>query len=212
MVIECSLDILQRLKEAGYDDFEDPYWWPNSGTFEVIVGAILTQNTKWQKANESLQILKEKGLLNLGALSEIDTKALSEYIKRSGFYKTKAKYIQSLCKAIKNEFGDFETFCAEVDRQWLLSQKGVGEETCDAILNYACKREVFVVDKYTQKLLRDCGYEFDSYEEIQNWMQKGLKGWQRLYPEYELARVYAIFHGMIVEASKDKNFKLIPKA
>jgi endonuclease-3 related protein len=207
-MIECSLDLLVLLKQKGFDRFsDDPYWWPNSGTFEVLVGAILTQNTKWERVEESLQTLREHNVLDLNSLASIPRGTLEKLIKRSGFYKTKAKYIQTLCQAVQKEFGDFETFCETVDRPWLLSQKGIGEESCDAILNYGCKREVFVVDKYTQKLLAKIGYEFDAYEEIQNWMQKGLKGWEKIYPDFELARVYALFHGMIVQAVKtDKTY------
>jgi len=206
-MIECSLDLLVLLKQKGFDLSSDPYWWPNSGTFEVVVGAILTQNTKWERVEESLQTLREHNVLDLNSLASIPRPTLETLIKRSGFYKTKAKYIQMLCQALQKEFGDFETFCETVDRKWLLRQKGIGEESCDAILNYACKREVFVVDKYTQKLLAKVGYEFDSYEEIQNWMQKGLKGWEKIYPDFDLARVYAVFHGMIVQAAKtDKTY------
>lgn len=209
-MIDCSLDLLIKLKENGYGDFTDPFWWPNSGSFEVLPGAILTQNTKWQRADESLQALKQKGVLDLHSLTNIDIKELAVLIKRSGFYKTKAKYIKLLCQNITKDYENFESFCCGVDRQWLLKQKGVGEETCDAILNYGCKKEVFVVDKYTQKMLLKAGYEFESYNEIQNWIIKGLKGWEKIYPDFELARVYAIFHGMIVEASKkDKEYRFL---
>lgn len=209
-MIESSLDIFEFLQKRGYDRFDDPYWWPHSGSFEVVAGAILTQNTKWERAQKALQNLQEHNLLSLEALATIDRGSLSELIKPSGFYKTKAKYLQLLCQNIVQEFGDFESFCCEVSRSWLLKQKGVGQETCDAILNYGCKKEIFVVDKYTQKLLLACGYEFESYEEIQNWMQKGLRGVEKIYPDYELARIYAIFHGMIVEYAKDdKSFKEI---
>ena len=212
-MIDCSLDLCKKLNENGFNDFKQEFWWPNAGSFEVVVGAILTQNTKWERAEESLQVLREKELLSLDALANIDKKELSKYIKKSGFYKTKAKYIQLLCKAIKQEFGDFESFCEGVERDWLLAQKGVGEESCDAILNYACFKEVFVVDKYTQRLLAKAGYEFESYGEIQNWMQKGLKGWEKQYPEYSLTKLYARFHGMIVEASKkDKTYAFLEVA
>ncbi len=204
-----ALDILRRLKDAGYDDFEHPYWWPGAGSFEVIMGAILTQNTRWERVEESLAQLKAKGLDTLDAVANADTGILQECIRRSGFYKSKSKYLQGVCRAIKQEYGDFDTFAVEVDRQWLLSQKGLGEESTDAILNYACFQEYFVVDRYTQRMLHTIGFEFDSYGEIQSWMQNGLKRYGEIYPDMERAQLYARFHGMIVEcAKKDKKFTL----
>ena len=89
-----SFELLKRLKELGYiKEKRDERWWPNSGSFEVVVGVILTQQTKWEKVEKSLQNLREKEALNLEALSEIDTKELSTLIKPSGFYNTKAKRV-----------------------------------------------------------------------------------------------------------------------
>jgi len=186
----------------------DPLWWPKSSSFEVLIGSILTQQTKWERVEESLANLKEHRLLSLEALSRADVQQLATLIKPSGFYNTKAQRIQMLCTHILNDFGTFETFQDEVDREWLLSQKGVGMESADSILCYACKRDVFVVDSYTQRLLGALGYVFEDYEQIQAWMQEGIEEniekVQDIYKyEIDLHAIYARFHGKIVEYAKE---------
>lgn len=209
-MLNSSFEILEVLKKADLlKNTVDPYWWPNCGTFEVIVGAILTQQTKWEKVERSLKNIRDNNLLELEKIAEIDTDILAQLIKPSGFYNTKATRLQALCQAIVEEFGDFENFQKVVSREWLLEQKGVGQESADAILCYACKREVFVVDNYTNKLLRSLGYEFDSYNELQEWMVSGIESnidnINRLYEcEVNLFTIYSRFHGMIVELGKSK--------
>ncbi|OQX73847.1 MAG: 3-methyladenine DNA glycosylase, partial [Campylobacteraceae bacterium 4484_4] len=145
--MRSSYDLLRGLKKMGYlKEERDPLWWPRSGTFEVVVGAILTQQTKWEKVERSLENLRAYNLLTLEAVAQTDPRELAVLIKPSGFYNTKAKRLQQLCRNIYERFGDFETFAAEVERSWLLAQKGVGEESADSILCYACRREIFVMD------------------------------------------------------------------
>ncbi len=206
--MQSSYDLLYALKQMGYlKTTRDPLWWPQSGTFEVIIGAILTQQTKWERVEESLANLKEHRLLSLEALSKADVQQIATLIKPSGFYNTKAQRIQMLCTHILNDFGTFEAFQNEVSREWLLVQKGIGMESADSILCYACKRDVFVVDSYTQRLLGALGYTFEEYMQIQEWMQEGieenLEKIQDIYKyEIELYEIYARFHGKIVEYAK----------
>ncbi|HEO98396.1 MAG TPA: 3-methyladenine DNA glycosylase [Epsilonproteobacteria bacterium] len=203
-----SFDLLAALKKLGYlQTTRDPLWWPKSGTFEVVVGAILTQQSRWEKVEASLSALKKANLLTLEALSSADTQHIASLIKPSGFYNTKSKRLISLSQSILKDFGSFETFYREVDRTWLLAQKGIGMESADSILCYACHRPVLVVDSYTQRLLDALGYTLDDYMELQEWMQQGIETnldkVRRLYgEEADIATVYARFHGKIVEYSK----------
>jgi endonuclease-3 related protein len=184
----------------------DAWWWPNSGTYEVVIGAVLTQNTRWEKVEEALENLRSLEGLTIEGLAKLDEETLREAIKPAGFYNTKAKRLKLLNQAIGDKFGDFETFQLEVDRRWLLGKKGVGEETADAILNYACYREAMVADAYTASLLRAFGYEFEDYRGVQAWLIAGLKDYdikvRRLFPDISKAQIYALFHGMIVEYVK----------
>ncbi len=95
-------------------------------------------------------------------------------ITPSGFKNQKAIRLRILAKNIIDDFQTFEEFCSKVDRTWLLKQKGIGLETADAILCYSCKQDYFVVDSYTQRLLKRFGYEFESYEELQAWCEYGI--------------------------------------
>ena len=208
MKITNSFELLKALKDMGFIKEErDPLWWPNALSFEVVVGVLLTQQTKWEKVEKSLQNLEKENLLDLKMLADADLKTLQTLIKPSGFYNTKAKRLQQLCRNIVEDFGDFETFQNSVDREWLLAQKGVGEETADSILSYACGKEVMVVDSYTQRLLEALGYGFESYADIQEWLMQGvlcnLGNISKLYgTDLPVSTIYSRFHGKIVEYAK----------
>ena len=208
MHIIDSFELLKALKKLNLlKDKSDPLWWPNSLTFEVVVGAILTQQTKWNRVEKSLDNLKSSNLLSLESLACSDLKTLQTLIKPSGFYNTKAKRLQLLCRNIIDEYGDFENFQANVDREWLLSQKGLGQESSDAILCYACGREIMVVDSYTKRLLEALGFCFENYTQLQEWLMQGvqsnLSGISQLYGnDYKLSTIYSRFHGKIVEFAK----------
>lgn len=206
-----SFDLLVALKNQGYlKTTRDPLWWPRSGTFWVIIGAILTQQTKWENVEKSIENLEHLGIDSLEKLSTLDLECLSIAIQPSGFYNTKAKNLSLLSKAILELFGSFEVFSHNVDREWLLAQKGIGEESADSILCYACKQEALVVDAYTARLLASFGYSFDSYGELQEWMVEGLLSHlpniNQLYnPSLTLNELYARFHGKIVEFCKENS-------
>jgi len=208
--LNSSFELLEALKKENLlKDTPDENWWANSGTFEVVVGAILTQQTKWEKVECSLENLKKENFLTLDSIANLDIEFLAILIKPSGFYNTKAKRLKLLCQNMVKDFGDFEYFKENVSRQWLLSQKGVGQESADAILCYACFREVFVVDNYTNRLLKSLGYEFESYDELQEWMVGGIESnydkVEELYEyKFNLSTIYSRFHGKIVELAKSK--------
>lgn len=204
-----SYELFVALKNLSHIKNErELLWWPNSGTFEVIVGTILTQQTKWEKVEQSLENLRERKVLDLESLANINQEELSLLIKPSGFYNTKAKNLQKLCQNIIEDYGNFKEFTLHVNNDWLLSQKGIGEESRDCILCYACKRDVMVVDSYTNRLLNTFGYEFESYEELQDWIVSGVEShYDKIVNFYEkevsLNVIYARFHGKIVEFCKE---------
>ena len=205
--ISNSYDLLFFLKEQNLIDEKDEYWWPNDNNFEILLGAILTQNTKWTNVEKSLDNLKNLNINSLEKLSQIDLQTLIFAITPSGFKNQKSVRLISLSKNILEVFGTFENFCLKVDRRWLLEQKGIGPETADAILCYSCKQEYMVVDSYTNRLLKRFGYEFESYEELQNWFEYGINEnydkIAKLYNyEISLNKIYARFHGKIIEFMK----------
>ncbi|MGW8168983.1 MAG: 3-methyladenine DNA glycosylase [Sulfurovaceae bacterium] len=208
MHIKSSYDLLYALKKLNYLETDrDFLWWPKSGTFEVVVGAILTQQTRWERVVESLYNLDRSNLLSPELLSSGNLKQIAACIKPSGFYNTKALRLQSLCSNIIKDFGSFDNFQKNVSREWLLAQKGIGMESADSILCYGCKREILVIDSYTKRLLEAFGYIFNDYKQLQEWMQEGitqnLPKIKDLYQyDLELSAIYARFHGKIVEYAK----------
>ena len=206
MEFSNSYELLIELREKNLLKDKPKYWWPNYSTFEVVVGAVLTQNTKWENVEKALENWKvENGEWRVEDVASFDPLYLSEIIKPAGFYNQKAKRLIALSRNILRDFGDFETFKEEVSREWLLSQKGIGFETADSILCYACGREVMVVDSYTKRLLKKNGYEFESYDELREWCERGIEeNWDKVAEFYEndLNLCYARFHGKIVEFMK----------
>lgn len=182
---------------------QDELKWPNEGSFEVVVGAILVQNTAWKNVQKALENLRAADKMSLEAIANISTNELATLIKPSGFYNTKAKRLQGLCKEIVARFGEFENFKTSVDREWLLGIKGVGAETCDAILAYACGRAVMVVDAYVLRILGHLGYEFDSYDEASEWLS--ALEYDKIFTRFtdaDEAEILRIFHALVLEFCK----------
>ena len=199
-----SYELLLELEKKNLLVDSPKFWWPNSGSLEVVIGAILAQNTKWENVQKSLNNL---GKISIDSILDISLEELALKIKSVGFYNQKAKRIKKLFKNIKDEFHSFENFCEYVDRDWLLKQKGIGKESADSILCYCCFREVFVVDSYTNRLLKNYGYEFETYDEIQEWIELGIReNWKKIEKNYEnnLNLCFARFHAMIVESMKKR--------
>lgn len=208
--ISDSFDLLKYLKSQNLLERFPEFWWPSSSDFEVLIGAILTQNTKWENVEKSLENLKRLNLLSLEALIEVDLNILINAITPSGFKNQKAVRLKLLAKNIIEEFFDFDNFKQSVSREWLLEQKGIGQETADAILCYSCHQEFMVVDKYTQRLVSQFGYEFETYEDLQAWCEYGINdNLDKIFDLYgyeiSLNKLYCRFHGKIVEYMKTRN-------
>ncbi len=204
MPIQTSSDLLFRLHHLGYDNpTRDPWWWPDSGRFATLIGAILTQNTTWESVEKSLSGLQNAEWLEPHALAAAPRRELETLIRPSGYYRNKARNLQEIAQAIIDDFGDFEIFARRVCRNWLMRRRGVGRETADAILNYACYREAFVADSYTARLLEALGHGQKDYPAVQSWMLDGIEeGCQATFPDLPRAQCYARYHGMVVEYCK----------
>lgn len=131
-------------------------WWPAETAFETMVGAILTQNTSWANVKKAIGSLKDAGLLTYKALSLCSAEEIAQHIIPSGYYNLKAQRLRNLLDMIQNEYdGQLDRFQNEalsVARERLLAVKGIGPETADSILLYACGHPVFVVDMYTHRV------------------------------------------------------------
>jgi endonuclease-3 related protein len=133
------------------------HWWPADGPFEVMVGTILTQNTAWTNVEKAIAALKKKGLLSPEAMARVDEETLGGVIRPSGYYRVKARRLKALLRFFQEEYaGDIVRMAAEnlpELRGKLLAVRGVGAETADSILLYACGKPSFVSDAYTRRIL-----------------------------------------------------------
>lgn len=193
------LDIYQIL----FDFFGPQGWWPGDSKFEILVGAVLTQNTSWKNVEKSIKNLKEKNLLTFEKMANMDERELAMAIKSSGFYNQKAKRLKNLLIAIVSTYGSFEEFLkigTDEARKFLLSQKGIGKETADSIILYAMERPVFVVDAYTFRIFERFGFKTDrDYDRIREEIEEAFK--------YDVSKLKE-FHALLVELGKNKCKKI----
>ena len=145
-------DIYDRLlKRYGPRD-----WWPAESRFEVMVGAVLVQNTAWSNAAKAIQALSQAGLLSPRGLRSAGEAEIAQLVYSSGYYNMKARKLKALVEWLGERDDDIEGLMAEDPvalRNELLAIHGIGEETADDILLYALDMPVFVVDHYTKRLL-----------------------------------------------------------
>jgi len=166
-------------------------WWPADTPFEVIVGAILTQQTKWENVEKAIRNLKEKGLIEAEPLSRVDAGELEELIRCTGFFRQKAKRLKNVSTFFHENPDIFEKPTEEL-RDVLLSLNGVGEETADSIVLYAADKPKFVIDAYTKRMCECMGID-GNYGELQSIFEGSLPIDVSLYKE---------FHALIVEYGK----------
>ena len=175
-------------------------WWPGETTLEIMVGAVLTQNTSWTNVEKAIRNLKDHGLLSLKALNTITLDALAQEIRPSGYYNIKAKRLKNLIRLFFEQYGGSLESLSSVDtgdlREHLLAVNGVGPETADSILLYSLQRPVFVVDAYTHRILLRHGMaeEQMDYHELQELFMDNLPEDVDLFNE---------FHALIVMAGKE---------
>ena len=144
-------ELLAALSE-GYGDQAN--WWPAEGAFEIMVGAILVQRTSWQNAARAIASLRGRGLLDVNAMHEADTSAIESAVRTAGFFRMKSMRLGNLARLVIDH-GGIERLAAISTaelRARLLAVKGIGAETADAMLLYAFRRPVVVVDEYLRRL------------------------------------------------------------
>jgi endonuclease III related protein len=186
------MQIYQRL----FDAFGPQHWWPGDGRFEMIVGAILVQNTSWENVKKALDNLRDVDLLDPKALYAVRLEELEELIRPAGYFRVKAKRLRSMVQFLVERYDGSlgAMFGADLGtlREQLLSVHGVGPETADSILLYAGGLPIFVVDRYTHRIFARHGWiGFDAdYFAIQDYFQSGLPDDAPLFNEYHALLVH----------------------
>ncbi|MCL4363569.1 endonuclease III domain-containing protein [Candidatus Marsarchaeota archaeon] len=185
-----------------YEMLEDRFgfqgWWPGRNNFEILVGAMLTQQTSWKNVDMALLNLRKGGLLSLDALAGADLHELEIMIKPSGYYRQKAARLKAVCNHIRDKHSTLRRFLnrdVQTLRVELLSLSGIGEETADSIILYAADKPVFVIDAYTKRMVeRLFGiWENLKYDALQDYFQSKIVKDVGLYKD---------FHAQIVELGK----------
>jgi endonuclease-3 related protein len=176
------------------------HWWPADSRFEIMIGAILTQNTAWNNVERAVANLKREGLMTSGALDRVSLSRLAKMIRPSGYFRVKAGRIKAFVRFLIQQYGgDLKRMMSEpasILRSKLLSVKGIGPETADSILLYAMEVPVFVIDTYTRRVLSRHRMTPSkvSYDSLQRYFM------DRLQPRPDL---YNEFHALLVKVGKE---------
>jgi len=190
---------LKAFYDAMFAAYGPQHWWPAKTPTEVIIGAILTQNTAWRNVERAIANLAAAKALNWKRLHEMDIEDLAELIRPAGTYKVKAKRLKSFIEWLWERFdGDLKRmFSVSLHslREELLSVSGIGRETADAILLYAGQMPSFVVDAYTARILFRHGLIDDSadYDQIKELFESSLA---------EVVQYYNEYHALLVQIGK----------
>lgn len=182
------------------DYFGPRNWWPAETELEVMIGAVLTQNTNWKNVEKAIANLKKKELLAIENLYAIRASELAQEIRPAGYYNIKAKRLKHLINFIVEAYnGNLSSLLGDETqalREGLLSVNGIGPETADSILLYAANRPVFVIDTYTHRIISRHGMaeEQTTYRELQDLFMDNLSEDPLLFNE---------FHALIVETGKE---------
>jgi len=186
--------------DALFAAYGPQYWWPGRTPFEVIVGAILVQNTLWTNVEPAIANLRSEKLLTPRAMERVPLARLARLVRSSGYFRQKAKKLKSFVQFLRQEYqGSLAKMFrvpTAVLRGQLLAVYGIGPETADAILLYAGEHPVFVVDSYTRRMLERHGLTEAGhrYEDIRRYFESALPCDHALYNE---------FHALIVHAGKN---------
>ena len=196
------------LYDSLYREFGPRRWWPFKGKrgafpkssaqkFEVVCGAVLTQNTAWRNVEKAIDNLRAERLLSTAALAACPLPKLRKVIRPAGYYNQKAGYLKSIADyLVKHYRGDLNAFFKQSTcslKHEILEWKGIGPETRDSILLYAGGKSAFVVDAYTQRLAKRYPLPGSAYDELQFYFESSLPREPALYNE---------FHALIVELAK----------
>lgn len=199
---------LESVYKKLYASFGPQHWWPAQTRFEVMVGAILTQNTNWLNVEKAIGNIKKDNLLDPHRLYRIPRRKLASLIRPSGYYNIKVLRLREFLKFLIGSYGASLKEMSLADtltlRGQLLGVKGIGPETADSMLLYALDKPVFVVDAYTKRILARHSFikEDASYDAIQNLFMKRLKNEVKLFNEY---------HALLVRLGKEFCLKNKPK-
>ena len=190
---------LRQIYDRLFDALGPQHWWPGETPFEVMVGAVLTQNTNWNNVEKAITALREADLLDPHALMQVPLEELEELIRPAGYFRVKARRLRNLIGLLVDRYdGSLEAMFSRglpALREELLSVNGIGPETADSILLYAAGLPTFVVDAYTFRVFARHGWiDFEAdYYGLQELFHSQLPDDVALFNEY---------HALLVRVGK----------
>ena len=193
------LPLLITVYKSLYRTFGPQHWWPAKTKFEIIVGAILTQQTTWKNVEKAIKNLRENRLLTIKSLANAPLKKIEELVQPAGYYHQKSKRLREISTYFLNHYqGNLNKFFKKRTknlREELLALRGIGKETADSILLYAGEKRIFVVDAYTRRILSRLGLlQADDYDRIRMFFENNLP---------EKIKIYQEFHALLVKLGKE---------
>jgi endonuclease-3 related protein len=194
--LKQTTNLLVEIFDKLLNVFGPRHWWPGDTPFEIMVGAILTQNTSWVNVEKAIQRLKERQVLTASGIHQLKKSELAPLIRSSGYFRIKADRLKALVRFLLEEYEGklvkMEKESLGTLREKLLSVKGIGPETADSILLYALGKPIFVVDAYTKRILSRHGMipGNASYSEIQDLFMDNLPLDKELFNEYHALLVH----------------------
>jgi len=211
-----SLPILRSYHNALFWEHGEQNWWPAETPFEVVLGAILVQNTSWVNAERAIANLRQAGLLSPAVLEKTPRPKLARLIRPSGYFRQKARKVHEFLRFLRREYHGsldamFRVPTARI-REQLLGIHGIGPETADSILLYAGNHPVFVVDAYTRRILQRHGliHGKESYEDLRGLFERSLPKDASLFNEYHALIVHTGKHYCRSRAALCSNCALRP--
>lgn len=170
---------IARLYPVLRDHFGFQHWWPGETRFEIVVGALLTQNCAWSNVEKAITNLKNAGALTLAALRELPRERIEPLIRPTGYFRQKAQRLEMLLAFLADDIDWDGVSLIKRDtarfRRELLSLSGIGPETADSILCYGFDRKIFVVDAYTKRMLSRLPFAVeDDYETIRTLFERAI--------------------------------------
>ncbi len=191
---------LSEIYQLLFDRFGPQHWWPGQTQFEIIIGAILTQNTSWKNVEKAIANLKAVDHMTPDALHKLTHEQLAELIRPAGYFNIKARRLKNFLDWLFENYAGKLSSLEQLDtaqlREELLAVKGIGPETADSILLYAFNRPVFVIDAYTARVM--CRHHLielgADYSQLQDLFASNLPQDVKLFNEY---------HALFVHVGKD---------
>jgi endonuclease-3 related protein len=191
---------LRQYFEVLFQAYGPQHWWPGRTRFEIIVGAVLTQNTSWTNVEHAIRNLRDAHLLTPDAIRRVSSITLARHLRPSGYFRQKTKTLKAFVRFLYLSHGGALTRMfrtpTRVLRDQLLAVRGIGPETADSILLYAGKHPVFVIDAYTRRIVErhELAHSRASYDELRAQFEAALPRDHRLFNE---------FHALIVHVGKN---------